>query len=66
MTGPGYNLLVPWSVRFTFSGDYCHDAYWSVGVEADAQGSKLVNPASLPPDKSKAPLQTPAAGNATA
>ena len=26
-----YNELVPWSVRFTFSGDYYHDAPWSVG-----------------------------------
>ena len=26
MIGPGYDLLVPWSVRFTFSGDYYHDA----------------------------------------
>jgi lipoprotein-anchoring transpeptidase ErfK/SrfK len=33
MTGPGYDLLVPWSVRFTFSGDYYHDAYWSVGQQ---------------------------------
>jgi len=33
MKGPGYNLLVPWSVRFTFSGDYYHDAYWSVGEQ---------------------------------
>jgi lipoprotein-anchoring transpeptidase ErfK/SrfK len=33
MVGPGYNLLVPWSVRFTFSGDYYHDAYWSVGQQ---------------------------------
>jgi lipoprotein-anchoring transpeptidase ErfK/SrfK len=33
MKGPGYNLLVPWSVRFTFSGDYYHDAYWSVGQQ---------------------------------
>jgi lipoprotein-anchoring transpeptidase ErfK/SrfK len=31
MVGPGYNIQVPWSVRFTFSGDYLHDAYWSVG-----------------------------------
>jgi lipoprotein-anchoring transpeptidase ErfK/SrfK len=132
MVGPGYNLLVPWSVRFTFSGDYYHDAYWSVGqqgfenvshgcvnlapanaetyyklavpgdpitisgspkagkwdngwtewflswpqllkgsatgeaVVANAQGSKFVSPASLPADKSKAPLATAAAGNATA
>jgi lipoprotein-anchoring transpeptidase ErfK/SrfK len=33
MVGPGYDLLVPWSVRFTFSGDYYHDAYWSVGEQ---------------------------------
>jgi lipoprotein-anchoring transpeptidase ErfK/SrfK len=33
MTGPGYKLEVPWSVRFTFSGDYLHDAYWSVGEQ---------------------------------
>jgi len=33
MIGPGYNILVPWSVRFTFSGDYYHDAYWSVGQQ---------------------------------
>ena len=33
MVGPGYNIQVPWSVRFTFSGDYLHDAYWSVGEQ---------------------------------
>jgi lipoprotein-anchoring transpeptidase ErfK/SrfK len=33
MKGPGYSLSVPWSVRFTFSGDYYHDAYWSVGEQ---------------------------------
>jgi lipoprotein-anchoring transpeptidase ErfK/SrfK len=33
MTGPGYSLSVPWSVRFTFSGDYYHDAYWSTGEQ---------------------------------
>ena len=33
MTGPGYRLEVPWSVRFTFSGDYLHDAFWSVGEQ---------------------------------
>src|SRR5579864_1576462 len=33
MKGPGYDLLVPRSVRFTFSGDYYHDAYWSVGQQ---------------------------------
>jgi hypothetical protein len=33
LTGPGYSISVPWSVRFTFSGDYYHDAYWSVGQQ---------------------------------
>jgi len=33
MVGPGYNIEVPWSVRFTWSGDYLHDAYWSVGQQ---------------------------------
>lgn len=33
MTGPGYSLEVPWSVRFTWTGDYLHDAYWSVGEQ---------------------------------
>jgi len=33
MVGPGYNIEVPWSVRITFSGDYLHDAYWSVGEQ---------------------------------
>jgi len=33
MKGPGYRLKVPWSVRFTWSGDYLHDAYWSVGQQ---------------------------------
>jgi lipoprotein-anchoring transpeptidase ErfK/SrfK len=33
MTGPGYSLPVPWSVRFTWSGDYLHDAYWSVSEQ---------------------------------
>jgi lipoprotein-anchoring transpeptidase ErfK/SrfK len=33
MIGPGYRIEVPWSVRFTFSGDYLHDAFWSVGEQ---------------------------------
>jgi len=33
MKGPGYDLWVPFSVRFTWSGDYYHDAYWSVGEQ---------------------------------
>jgi lipoprotein-anchoring transpeptidase ErfK/SrfK len=37
---PGhYDELVPWSVRFTFSGDYYHDAPWSVSD----QGSQNVS-----------------------
>jgi lipoprotein-anchoring transpeptidase ErfK/SrfK len=33
MTGPGYSLEVPWSVDFTYSGSFIHDAYWSVGEQ---------------------------------
>jgi lipoprotein-anchoring transpeptidase ErfK/SrfK len=33
MVGPGYNEEVPWSVRFTWTGDYLHDAYWSVAEQ---------------------------------
>ena len=33
MTGPGYSLEVPWAVRFTWTGDFLHDAYWSVGEQ---------------------------------
>jgi lipoprotein-anchoring transpeptidase ErfK/SrfK len=33
MVGPGYDIEVPWSVRFTWSGDYLHDAFWSVGEQ---------------------------------
>ena len=39
MIGPGYDLLVPWSVDFTYSGDFIHDAYWSVGVQGFANVS---------------------------
>jgi lipoprotein-anchoring transpeptidase ErfK/SrfK len=48
MKGPGYNLLVPWSVRFTFSGDYYHDAYWSVnsqGFQNVSHGCVNLSPA---------------------
>jgi lipoprotein-anchoring transpeptidase ErfK/SrfK len=30
MVGPGYDIQVPYSVRFTLSGDFMHDAFWSV------------------------------------
>jgi lipoprotein-anchoring transpeptidase ErfK/SrfK len=33
MIGPGYRMEVPWAVRFTWSGVYIHDAYWSVGEQ---------------------------------
>jgi lipoprotein-anchoring transpeptidase ErfK/SrfK len=33
MKGPGYREEVPWSVRFTWTGDYLHDAFWSVGQQ---------------------------------
>ena len=46
MTGGGspgspgyYSELVPWSVRFTFSGDYYHDAPWSVGQQGSTNVS---------------------------
>ena len=39
MKGPGYDIQVPWSVRFTWSGDYLHDAYWSVGEQGFANVS---------------------------
>jgi lipoprotein-anchoring transpeptidase ErfK/SrfK len=39
MKGPGYNLEVPWSVRFTWTGDYLHDAYWSVGEQGSTNVS---------------------------
>lgn len=48
MKGPGYNILVPWSVRFTFSGDYYHDAFWSVnqqGFENVSHGCVNLSPA---------------------
>jgi lipoprotein-anchoring transpeptidase ErfK/SrfK len=39
MKGPGYSIEVPWSVRFTWSGDYLHDAYWSTGEQGFANVS---------------------------
>jgi lipoprotein-anchoring transpeptidase ErfK/SrfK len=39
MVGPGYNIEVPWSVRITWSGDYLHDAYWSVGEQGSTNVS---------------------------
>jgi lipoprotein-anchoring transpeptidase ErfK/SrfK len=39
MIGPGYDILVPWSVRFTLSGNFMHDAFWSVGEQGFANVS---------------------------
>jgi len=39
MKGPGYDLQVPWSVRCTWSGNYLHDASWSVGQQGYANVS---------------------------
>ncbi len=33
MKGNGYDELVPYAVRFTWSGNYIHDAYWSVAQQ---------------------------------
>ncbi len=48
MVGPGYDLMVPFSVRFTWSGDFLHDAYWSVnqqGFENVSHGCINLSPA---------------------
>jgi len=48
MKGPGYDIEVPWSVRFTWSGDFLHDAYWSVnqqGFENVSHGCVNLSPA---------------------
>jgi len=48
MKGPGYDIQVPWSVRFTWSGDFIHDAYWSVnqqGFENVSHGCVNLSPA---------------------
>jgi lipoprotein-anchoring transpeptidase ErfK/SrfK len=39
MKGPGYDLMVPFSVRLTWSGVYYHDAPWSTGVQGTANVS---------------------------
>src|SRR6266700_346208 len=40
MSGPGYkNVPVFWSVRFTWSGNYYHDAPWSLGQQGVANVS---------------------------
>ncbi len=32
MIGPGYNELVPYSVRITLDGEFIHDAYWNTNI----------------------------------
>ena len=47
MVGNGYNVLVPYAVRFTYSGNYIHDAYWSVaqqGITNVSHGCVNVSP----------------------
>ena len=39
MRGEGYDITVPWSVRFTWSGSYLHAAPWSVGSQGSANVS---------------------------
>jgi lipoprotein-anchoring transpeptidase ErfK/SrfK len=52
MKGPGYSEEVPWSVRFTWTGDYLHDAYWSVGEQGNTNVSHgCVN---MPPAEAEA------------
>jgi hypothetical protein len=47
MIGPGYDIEVPWSVRFTYSGNFLHDAFWSVseqGFENVSHGCVNLSP----------------------
>ena len=39
MVGPDYDIMVPFSVRFTWSGDFIHAAPWSVGSQGFANVS---------------------------
>ena len=39
MVGPDYDIMVPFSVRFTWSGDFIHAAPWSVGSQGYANVS---------------------------
>jgi lipoprotein-anchoring transpeptidase ErfK/SrfK len=48
MKGNGYNVLVPYAVRFTWSGNYIHDAWWSVAEQGHinvSHGCVNVSPA---------------------
>ena len=39
MVGADYDIMVPWSVLFTWSGNYLHAAPWSVGSQGYANVS---------------------------
>jgi L,D-transpeptidase catalytic domain len=48
MVGNGYNELVNYAVRYTYSGDYIHDAPWSVseqGITNVSHGCLNTSPA---------------------
>ena len=48
MVGPGYNELVPWSVRVTNSGEYVHAASWNggnIGSRSTSNGCTNLNTA---------------------
>jgi lipoprotein-anchoring transpeptidase ErfK/SrfK len=44
---PPYDLLVPWSVRMTYSGEFIHDAYWNgqIGKANLSHGCTNLRPA---------------------
>ncbi|MFG1610793.1 L,D-transpeptidase [Actinoplanes sp. NPDC049265] len=46
MTGPGYDLKVPWSVRITNSGEFLHSASWNggnIGQRSTSHGCTNLN-----------------------
>jgi lipoprotein-anchoring transpeptidase ErfK/SrfK len=48
MTGPGYDLKVPWSVRITNSGEFVHSASWNggnIGQRSTSHGCTNLNAA---------------------
>lgn len=50
VSSPGeayYNILVPWSVRVTYDGEFIHDAYWNghLGTENLSHGCTNLSPA---------------------
>lgn len=48
MTGPGYDVRVPWSVRITNSGEFVHSASWNggnIGQRSTSHGCTNLNTA---------------------